>query len=148
MSIRNRVFTANYALTIAAGATLTSNFSIQSVGREIQIRSITVDWQIMNTLTGAIIPWRSVTDQLLNLIIGNFGLTPIQIGSAFLQTGGTGPAFNGNTFRITEPRQILFNSFFIANELPLSLQVNNLAAAERDHNISVIIETSEKTLFL
>lgn len=145
----NNVYTAAYSFTLNGGLTFVSNFSIQSVGREIWIKSIAVDWNITDTITGVKIPWRTVTDQILTLIVGDFGLNPQQIAKSFRQTGGTPPAFNGNTFRISEPQQLKFNSFFVSNELPLSLQINNLNAANaRDHNISILIETQEKTMFL
>jgi len=145
----NNVYTAAYSFTLNAGLTFVSNFSIQSVGREIWIKSIAVDWNITDTITGIKIPWRTVTDQILTLIVGNFGLNPQQIAKSFRQTGGVPPAFSGNTFRISEPQQLKFDSFFVSNELPLSLQINNLnAASDRDHNISILIETQEKTMFL
>ena len=144
----NKVYTALYSFTLNSGLTFTSNFSIQSVGREISVRSISLDWQITNSVTGVKIPWRTVTDQVLNLIIGNFGLTPVSIASSFKQTGGTAPSFNGTTFRISEPKQLIFNSFFVANELPFSLQINNLSAANNfGHDVSIMIETDEKTMF-
>ena len=127
---------------------VTSNFSIQSAGREISIKSIALDWNMLDTLTGVRIPWRTVTDQNLQLIIGNFGLSPQQIASPFRQTGGTPPAFNGSTFIITEPKQLFFRKFFVANELPFSLQLfNNNAANARDYSVSIIVETEEEISF-
>lgn len=144
----NKVYTAAYSITLGAGLTFVSNFSIQSVGREISIKSISTDWRITDALTGAVLPWRTISDQIFTLIIGNFGLNPVQIASNFRQISGTAPAFNGNTFRITEPRQITFNSFFVPNELPLSLQINNLNVAnDYVHDVSIIIETQEETMF-
>jgi len=144
---KNNVYTAQYAVTLPAGNAFTSNFSIVSVGREISIKSIAVDWMIEDAM-GVIYPYRTNINQRFNLIIGNFGLNPQQFGKAFNPTGGTPAQFNGNTFIITEPKQLQFNSFFVVNELPFSLQVLNNSAAERIHNIAIMVETTEQTMFL
>jgi hypothetical protein len=140
----NKVYTASWQEVINAGISFASNFSIQSVGREIKIRSIFLSWSILDTVTGLQVPWRVSGGHQMLLTLANTG--PL-IGNAFRIIGGGGPYAQGNIIRITEPGQILFDAFYVANEVLITLQLNNLSAVICQHDVTLIIETEEKTMF-
>ena len=79
-------------------------------------------------------------------IIDHLANTGPVIAEAFSITNGP-PAAQGRMIRITEPGQINFNSFFISNELFLTLQLDNYTGMAHQYDVSLIIETEEQILF-
>lgn len=139
----NRVYIASFNTTLTpATPVLDSIFRIESPGREIKIKSITVTWRMYDTTTLQILPWRVETTQSFILRVN-----PLQqdIGYAFTHTGGTVPQ---RIINITEPASYHFDGFFIANELRLELSIFNHPATNNViHMLSVIVETEEQTMF-
>jgi len=139
----NRVYIASFNTTLTpATPVLNSTFRIESPGREIKIKSITVTWFMYNTTTLQVMPWRSQVTQSFLLRVN-----PLQpdIGYAFTPTGGTVPQRN---IYISEPAAYHFDGFFMANELRFELSIFNHPATENViHRLSVIVETEEQTMF-
>lgn len=142
----NKVYTGAYNWSVAPGLTVSSNFSIRSTGKEIKLKSVTIDWHIEDA-AGLTVPWRTATQEFFSLGIGTLLLTTGKIAYTFTPTGGAPPYYNGSYFRITEPKQLIFDSFFIANELPFYVQISNLSGAFRTFWLSIAAETEEKTMF-
>ena len=141
----NRVYTAKWNTTVAAVGSASAQFSIQSVGREIKIKSINLAWYMADQATNTPLPWRITTTQSIVLYAGNF---VNRFAQAFDNLVAVLPASNGLEFIMTEPGQKFFDSFFVPNNLPLYWNINNFAAGPVDHFVSVTIETEEKTMFL
>lgn len=139
----NRVYIASFNTTLTpASSVLNSQFRIESPGREIKIRSITVTWWMYDITAIALIPWRSNTTQNFLLRVN-----PVQpdIGYAFTPTGGTAPQRN---IFIFEPGTFHFDGFFCANELRFELNITNSPAAnDIIHRVTIIVETEEQAMF-
>jgi len=140
----NKVYIASYNILLDnVNPALNSAFLLQSVGREIKIRSISVTWRLFNETTGAVIPWRSCTNHTFTLRVNP--LRP-EVGNPFLPDTGTVPERN---IYIFEPGTFYYDCFYMENELYFTLNVTNLIAATNNvrQNISIIIETEENTMF-
>jgi hypothetical protein len=141
----NKVYACNYSQTLNAGATFQSTISILSVGRQIKIKSIALEWQFSNNTTGQYESPENTTTQAINL-----RLSPgAQSIAAPFVIGANPPLNNGNIINMYYPGQRLFDAFFITNTLDLILQIDNVSAADQYvHQVCIIIETEEKTMFL
>jgi hypothetical protein len=140
----NKVYIASYNLLLDnVNPALNSEFTLQSVGREIKIRSIAVTWRMFNETTGLVIPFDNCVNHTFTLRVNP--LRP-EIGHPFWPNSGTVP---GRNIYIMGPGAYYFDCFYIANELYFTLNVTNLIAATDNvrQNISVIVETEEKTIF-
>jgi len=140
-----KVYSAQWNLSIAAAGSATAGFNIQSVGREIKIKSITLEWYIAQNGVNTPIPWRSVVNQSIYLQVGGFAN---KFASAFDGLTGSLPSANGYYLVMTEPGQLFFDSFFVPNNLPLQFTINNFAAFIADHFVNITVETEEHTMFL
>lgn len=141
----NRVYSAQFNISVPANGNGGSSFSIQSVGREISIKSVFLAWYIAVNATGLPKPWRSVADQSIYLQIGSINN---KLAAPFRYVSGSLPSANGNYLVMTEPGQLVFNSFFVPNDVAVFFTINNFTAAIVDHFVNITIETEEKTMFL
>lgn len=140
-----RIYTATFDWTLAAGAGNVSNFEINTPGRELKIKSITLDHYIA-TFPGLLrVPPEQNTTQRIQLAIGGPGQQVF--ASVFNNTGGIPANNNGNYYLISKPCQLIFDSFYIRNVLPLTLVLNNNGAAIFVNVISVMVETEEKIIY-
>jgi len=141
----NKAYSGSWQTVIAAGFNFGSNFSIQSVGREIKLKSIFISWNILDTVTGLNVAWRNTPFHNYILTLANTG--PV-IAEGFRQISGTAAYASGNIIEIREPGQVMFDGFFISNELLLNIVINNLSANACQYDTTVVIETEQKTIFL
>jgi len=141
----NKVYTAQWNLSIAAAGSATAGFNIQSVGREIKIKSITLEWYMAQNGVNTPIPWRTTTTESIVLYVGGFGN---KFASSYDNLTGALVASNGYQVVITEPKQLFFDSFFVPNNLQFSFVINNFAAFIVDHLVCITVETEEHTMFL
>lgn len=145
MQKTNRVYCCNYSQTINAGASFVGNLQIQSVGRKMKIKSIALEWQFSNNTTGQFESPENTTTQAINLRIDP-GTT--KIASPFNIIANP-PLNNGTTINLYYPGQRLFDSFFIVNDVLITLQIDNVSAADQYiHQACIVIETEEETIFL
>lgn len=142
----NKVYSCVWSdVVVLSGAGYASNVRIQSVGRIMKIKSITLEWMAYNNTTGLYVSTSNTTDQALQLIADPGGN---KIAHAFL-IGANPPSNNGDQLRWYRPGQWLFDSFFINNDILFSMQISNADAAnDYTHNVALIVETEEKTVFL
>jgi len=139
------VYSAQWNASIVAAGSASSTFNIQSVGREIKIRSITLAWYPARQGTNVPIPWRSMVDESIYLQIGG---SANKFAAPFDNITGVNPSSNGNYIVMTEPGQLIFDSFWTPNNLPLFLTINNFAAFAIDNFVSVSVEIEQRTMFL
>jgi hypothetical protein len=140
----NRVYTAIYSEVLAPGFNFISTFQILSPGRELRIRSISLDWMITNPITNIKVPVGINTEQYLKLTVGNY---LNDIANGFINITNP-PDFNGRAIEIYEPTQLFFDSFFITNSLPFILQIqNNNAANDFINQVTIIVETEENPMY-
>jgi len=143
MAAGNKVYTASWQATVNAGLNFVSNFAINSVGREIKLKSILIDLEIIDVATGSIVPIAVTTGHAIILTLQNTG--PV-IANAFIVSSGA-PYAMGNIIRLSYPGQYQFDCFYVQNNLNLTLQIDNFSAGQAMYNAGVIIETQEKTVF-
>lgn len=144
----NKVSDIHFAFSLATNATSTKTFTLQSVGREMRIRSILFDVFAVQPLAAPGIyyrPWENMTDQSFVLVVGQAG---DNIAHAFTNIIGGGLASTGERFWITRPGQYFFNSFFAKNELSFALSVVNKNVNTWDYDINIVVETEEETMFV
>jgi len=139
-----KVYTATWQEVVNAGLSFASHFSIQSVGREIKIRSILISWQIRDLVAGVMVNYRTTPLHSLLFTLANTG--PL-IADTFRITSGP-PYAMGNIIQIYDPGQYVFDAFFVSNEVLLTLQLGNVSPNQAQYDVSLIIETEEKTMFL
>lgn len=141
----NKVYIASFNATLnTITPALNSSWVLQSPGREIRLKSVTLTWSIKELLNNYNVPWESCTDQNLLLRIGMF---QPDIGYAVENIVGTIPQRN---IYISEPTVMHFNSFFVVNTMNFEINVTNLSVLNipHQHSITILIETSEKTIFI
>lgn len=144
MSKSNKVYSCNYSTLVNAGNTFVSTLLLQSVGRQIKIKSISLDWQMINNTTGQYISPEQNTTQGLRLTIDP-GTT--KIASPFI-VGANPPTTNGTQLIMYIPGQKQFDCFFIVDNINLTLQIDNVSAADNYlHDVCIIVETEEQTNF-
>jgi hypothetical protein len=136
----NQVYCAQFSNIIAPASSSNDSFKILNNLREMQIRSITIDWLLRYQATGVRIPPEAMLNQRFTCLIGT---AVNKIGKSY-SPGITPPTYNGNIFTITEPKQLIFNSFFLNNDLDFLVTVYNIDAANAVViDYSIITEISE-----
>lgn len=141
----NKAYSAQWNITIAAAGSGGSVFSIRSVGREIKIKSVTLAWYMAEQGTNLPKPWRSTTDQSIYM---QLGASNNKLASPFEYVSGSIPSANGNYLVMTEPGQLLLDSFFVPNEVNIYFTINNFSAVGVNHFVNITVETEEHTMFL
>jgi len=142
---RNNVYTFLEGGLIVPGANWSGNWNIQRPSRELKIKSIWVDLFLRNQTTGNIIQFENNKEVNFQLRIGSLTeniAQPFNIpaGVVFVRTGGH--------FYFTKPQQIIFDSFYIANQLDFDCVITNMSAANNYlQQMSLIVETQEKILY-
>jgi hypothetical protein len=140
-----KVYTSSFNYALGAGLGAFSNFKIESFSRELQLRSILLDWRIVNNTTNAVLPFDSPGLQKMALQIGDLNN---QISSVFIPVLGINPVFNGIFLQIYRPGQYFFNSFFIKNSISFNLSVqNDDAASGHTHALHLTAEITEKIIY-
>jgi len=141
----NRIYTAVWGWTLNAGAVKDHSFSIFSPNRELKIKSITVDHQIYDTIAQIIIPTEANTTQKIQLEI-NQGAA--QMASTFSHSDINAPIIKGKNIWITKAGQLLFDSFYVKNELLFYLTCQNLSVNVVYNRIGLFFETEEKIIYI
>lgn len=143
----DRVYTMCETVTIAAGLFSFYDFNIAANNRELKIRSVTLDWHLINNTTGKVVPFEANTDVNLYLEIGS-NVTGDNFSTPYTQTLGMPFTYRGNMFVISKPGQLLFNSFVVRNILPFRLRITNTSAASAYMSfVSIITEIEEKIIW-
>jgi len=144
-----KVYCGYIDTTINGGAFILKGFRVISPNRKLKLKSILIDWQILDTTTGLIVPIEANTGQKMQLSIGGGGLPVQKIGSDLNNTSGPAFTSTGYSFYISKPGQTIFNSFFAANEINFLLLIQNLilAANPHKHTWSIIVEIEERNIY-
>lgn len=138
----NIIYSALWITSLAAAGSFVSTCIIRNPGRFMQIKSIFIDLASRYTVTGLPIIWDNNVSQVFQVRL--YHPTNEKITRMFIPTGGTGPVNNGDELRFTQPGQTIFSSFFIANDLEISIGITNLEAAlNTTHILTIAIETEE-----
>lgn len=135
--------------TVNIGPNLSSNydFNIAANNRELKIKSITLDWHLINNTTGKVIPYEQNTDVNLYLEIGST-VTGDNFSSPYNQTSGMPFTYKGNTIILSKPGQWIFDSFTVYNRLPFRLRITNTSGVNQMMNfVSIIVEVEEKIIW-
>jgi len=141
-----KVYDITFNFNNNSGASRTATFDIESPGREMKIKSILLNILCYQTVSNQIIPNKNNTTQFYYLVVGQAGNS---IAYPFANLTGLVPSINGERFRITEPGQYFFDSFFASNNLGFALSVsNNEPVADCTYEIAIVVETEEKTVFI
>jgi len=140
-----KVYTSSFNYFLGAGLGAFSNFKIESFSRELQLRSILLDWKIVNNTTNAVLPFDSPGLEKMALQVGDLNT---QISYPFIPVAGTAPVFNATFLQIYRPGQYFFNSFFIKNSISFNLSVQNDDAANTyTHALHLTVEITEKIIY-
>jgi len=142
-----KVYSAYWEWTLNAGQTNNASFSILNNNREMQIKSITIDHQIINTTANSVIPLAQNTGQYLRLFINSGNKT---ISNSFVHTAGgfSIPQLTGTGFYLTKAGQTKFDSFFIMSDVNFILECTNYLLDDIQNRISIIVEVNEKNVYL
>jgi hypothetical protein len=136
----------NYDI-VASGNNVTRDFLIRANNRELKIKSILWDISIRDDSTGQIIPFGNCTRSRALLRIGD---TDTKLCQAFEPVGLWSPYYNGLAFDILTPQQLFFDSFFITNDLPIEIFIDNnliAGAPQVTYYYTLVIETEENILY-
>lgn len=139
----NKVYSGTWHVSIPVGGWSDNNFLIQSVGREMKIKSIALFLAIYEIGLTARHDWRT----MLSRIQLTTADQPERVCHSF-NTGAVLPAYMGNSIEIYEPGQYKFDSFFVVNRLLFNMWIFNNDATDREFWYSIVVETEEKTIFL
>jgi hypothetical protein len=140
-----KVYSSSFSYTLAAGVGGGSVFQISSANRELQLKSILLDWKSRNNTTNAIVPFELNGLQKFALQIGDANR---QIALPFEYLSGTLLVSNGIFIQIYSPGQYFFDSFFIKNSIGFNLSIqNDEAATAFTHLFHLTVETSEKIIY-
>jgi len=113
-----KVYTSSFNYALGAGLGNFSNFRIDNFSRELQLKSITINWRIVNNTNNQVLPFDSPGLIKFALQIGDLNT---KISSDFVPNLGVAPVFNGVFLQFYQPGQYLFNSFFIKNSMKCCL---------------------------
>jgi len=138
----NKVYSGVWHNTLAFNGVANIDFSLQSVGREIKIKSIALTCDVFEPGLTRRYDWQTMLS-FLRLTIASGSESPTY---AF---NGAGFAYMGKNIEIYQPFQYFFDSFYIANKLDMNLFIVNCEGAglNREFWNTVVIETEEKTIF-
>lgn len=134
------VYTCRIGATINQLQTAVHTFYLNNSNRSMAIRSISLDYVFSNANSYAVCPIENQTTQVINLQVGDT-IAPQMISKAF-ENFSVAPIGNGTHFRMWKRGQLLFNSWFIRNQLRFNLTMTNLDPIEpMVHEACIIIET-------
>jgi len=136
----NKVYTAYWQSNIIAGGTMSSTERIFSQGRTMKIKSITADHLTVQTAAPVPVYPEVSETQFFYLSVGN-NVNPI--GSIMQNLAGTPHINTGQYFWMTRSKQLLFDSFFVSEQLVFELFMSNRAAINITHYFSLIVEVEE-----
>jgi len=139
----NKVYTANWVEPIAAGMDFDTDFSILSVNRQIKIKSITWDINVIEIPSGKRIDLvaTQTIKPYLQLFVDTFART-------FNNISGVPITLNGKQIDLYRPGQWLFDSFFITNQLFGKILIRNSSLFGATIETTLIIETEEENIYL
>ena len=134
----NSVYCGAIQQNFDTGESLFQNFEIFTAGRTLKIKSISLDIQIFDNITGKVIDFRDIGACLFYLKVGN---NQKVIGKTF--NNFVPGAENGICFYLYQPQKIYYNSFFVSETLNFQINFVNIAANLLTVNISLTVETEE-----
>lgn len=146
MAKGNKIYTGQLIAGIAGVGALSGTFEILSPGRSLKIKSITVDFNVYDNITGRIVPFENLTQMQLLINVGGIAAGDQGIAKMFNHIGGTPFNSTGKGFTISKPCQLQFDSFYTENRFPLTWQVTNYTG-DKIFMLSFLIEVQEQTLF-
>ena len=142
----NKIYTFTVGENVLGGVTSQFDFNIPANNRQLQIKSISLLWGIINNVTGKRQPIETNIDMQLRLQIGS-GIAANTISNRFQFTIGN-PAWNGNMLIITAPCHMRFDSFVVQNLLPFQLFLTNTTAANPYLNyVTLMAEINEAIIW-
>lgn len=139
----NKVYSGTWHTTLAAAATLNTDFSIQSEGRAIKIKSIALTLGVFDPGLTRKYDWAAILSRITLTISSGTNQTVCYPFTAPV----VAPAYMGNNIEIFEPFQYFFDGFFVPNELPMNLFIYNADGAVREFWTTITIETEESAMF-
>lgn len=145
MSSNRKIYSASWDKNIAAaGGYLQCYFRINSANREIYIRSIAIELQFKDTVTGLLLPEYTNTTQEFNCSIGTPN-SPLTLPFDFY----SGDAFvsNGLYLYFSRSGQWFYENPYIKNMVYCFFNVTNHAANIFDDSVYINIETQEKITY-
>jgi hypothetical protein len=136
---QNSVYTTRLFPSLLFGAIGTYTLRIPLQQREAKLKSIFLDWQAFVTATNFPSP---AADHFIQLGIG----TGNDVIARTMEVGGVVPFVTGQNFFIYRPSQVFFNSFYVSNQLEMSVTVRNASLVNCYYNISVVVELIDKII--
>lgn len=138
----NKVYSGVWHNTLAFGAVANLDFTLQSVGRQIKIKSIALTLDVFEPGMTRRYDWQTMLS-FVRLTIADGPQSPTH---SFV---GAGYTYTGKNIEIYQPFQYFFDSFYIANQLDMNLFIVNCEGAglTREFWTAIIIETEEDTIF-
>lgn len=146
MSATNKIYTGQLGLSIVGVGAISGTFQLLSVGRSMKIKSITVDFNVFDNISSRIIPFERLTEAQLLINVGSILSSEGNIASPVNYPAAVCFDTTGKGFNITRPCQLIFNSFYVENRLPITYQITNYIG-NKTFMLSFLIETEEKTIF-
>lgn len=140
-----KLYCATLDRTLLGGTLVLNTFDIVSPNRKLKIKSILFDWIAQEFVSGAFVPYEQNIHEAVKLSIGNYPASS-KIGNSF--TNGPIPwTTSGTQIHISKPGQYTLNSFFSANNIPFSLQIENTSGIVIRNFISITVEIEEKNIY-
>jgi hypothetical protein len=136
----NKVYSGVWHNTLAFNAVANIDFSLQSVGRNIKIKSVALTLDVFEPGMTRRYDWQTMLS-FVRLTLASGSQSPTYPFT------GLGYTYMGKNLEIYQPMQYFFDSFFIANQLDMNLFIVNCEGAglTREFWTTVIIETEEET---
>jgi hypothetical protein len=142
MKTTNKAHTIRFFPNVAAGAAGAATWDLNNVNRNMMLKSIAWDYQIVRAVTFEPIP---LTDNDFMLVhFGTQAGIPNHFSHVFENIAGTAAFITGENVWFFEPKQYLFNGFYLSNVLGFFLTWNNLDLANAYVlYCTVLIETED-----
>lgn len=141
----NKVYSVNWYRTINTLTNLQTTFNIQSPGRQIKLKSILVNIDVLFVAPAVGHAYLETTQE--HTFFLSLGTAGQKIASAVNVTGGTPINNTGDQIRINKLGQYIFDSFFITNSIDFIFGISNFSAADVIYDASIIIETEENPIY-
>jgi branched-subunit amino acid aminotransferase/4-amino-4-deoxychorismate lyase len=144
--VKNKIYTHCIRGTVLPGITQLFLMTLNDQNREFMIRSVSFDIHIMNNAApGAPLNLNTQTTQMFLLFIGALA-GDIKIAKLIDSPPVAGYAqYPGQVIFITRPGQLLFNSFYVWNEIPIRFEYYNTDLIETYYfTMTLTIETNNQ----
>lgn len=147
----NSVYTAYWVRTLAAapGGAYSSMYTIRAPGRKIKIRSISLDWALIDLTTNRRIPEEANDLVQLGMVVGEI-VPPVsgQISQSLTHLLGGLASSAGGGFRISKNCNYHFDGFYAANELPFFLELYNFSPTDQiTVTCTLIVEANLEVMY-